>query len=171
MASEYLKRAGTYVLRNNFDAAEDERKRAAEEASRMVTVLRDSNDAIIIQDFEGRITAWNRGAERMFGYSEEEALRMTIWQQAPRNKAAEQKDLVVLDIRMPELNGIEVLKRIKESRYRTKVCILTNHSYPRYKERCLAEGSEYFFDNDKDFEQIASMIADLAQPHLAETHD
>ena len=70
------------------------RKLALEEASRMATVVRDSNDAITIQDFEGRITAWNRGAERMFGYSEEEALQMTIWQLAPPDKAAEQKDFI-----------------------------------------------------------------------------
>ena len=68
------------------------RKRKEEEASRMVTVVRDSNDAITIQDFEGRITAWNHGAELMFGYSEQEALQMRIWQLAPPNKAAEQKD-------------------------------------------------------------------------------
>jgi len=68
------------------------RLRAAEEASRMVTVVRDSNDAITIQDVEGKILAWNRGAERMFGYSEQEALKMTIWQLAPPDKAAEQKD-------------------------------------------------------------------------------
>jgi PAS domain S-box-containing protein len=55
-------------------------------------VVRDSNDAITIQDFAGRITAWNRGAELMFGYSEAEALQMRIWQLAPPNKAAEQKD-------------------------------------------------------------------------------
>ena len=30
---------------------------------RLATVVIDSNDAIMIQDFEGRITAWNRGAE------------------------------------------------------------------------------------------------------------
>ncbi|MCX5748812.1 MAG: PAS domain-containing sensor histidine kinase [Candidatus Saganbacteria bacterium] len=69
-----------------------ERKREAEEARRMVTVVRDSNDAITIHDFDGRITAWNHGAELMFGYSEKEALQMTIWQLAPPNKAAEQKD-------------------------------------------------------------------------------
>jgi PAS domain S-box-containing protein len=62
------------------------------EASRMVTVVRDSNDAITIQDFEGHILAWNHGAELMFGYSEQEALKMTIWQFAPPDKAAEQKD-------------------------------------------------------------------------------
>lgn len=30
---------------------------------RLATVVLDSNDAIIISDFEGRITAWNQGAE------------------------------------------------------------------------------------------------------------
>jgi len=69
-----------------------ERKRKEEEASRMVTVVRDSNDAIIIQDIDGRINAWNHGAELIFGYSEEDALQMKIWQLAPPNKAAEQKD-------------------------------------------------------------------------------
>ena len=62
------------------------------EASRMVTVVHDSNDAITIQDLEGKILAWNRGAELMFGYSEQEALQMKIWQLAPPNKAEEQKD-------------------------------------------------------------------------------
>ena len=42
-----------------------------EEVRRLATVVRDSNDAITIQDFEGRITAWNHGAELMYGYSEE----------------------------------------------------------------------------------------------------
>ena len=69
-----------------------ERKRKEEEASRMVTVVRDSNDAITIQDLKGNIIAWNRGAERMFGYSEKDALKMKIWQLAPSYKAKEQRD-------------------------------------------------------------------------------
>ena len=68
------------------------RKRAEEEASRMVTVVRDSNDAITIQDFEGRITAWNRGAELMYGYSEAEALQMNIGHLTTPEKQAEQKE-------------------------------------------------------------------------------
>jgi PAS domain S-box-containing protein len=68
------------------------RKRAEEEASRMATMVRDSNDAITIQDFKGNILAWNHGAEQMFGYSEKEALKMKIWLLAPVNKLEEQKN-------------------------------------------------------------------------------
>jgi PAS domain S-box-containing protein len=71
-----------------------ERKREAEEAARMATVVRDSNDAITIQDFEGRITAWNRGAELMYGYSEAEALAMNIERLTAPGKVAEEKDFV-----------------------------------------------------------------------------
>ena len=36
---------------------------------RMVSGVNDSNDAIILQDFEGKILAWNRGAQVIYGYA------------------------------------------------------------------------------------------------------
>ena len=56
---------------------------------RLATVLRDSNDAITVQDFEGNITVWNKGAEKMYGYSEDEALKMNIYDIVPENKGKE----------------------------------------------------------------------------------
>src|SRR5262249_28403978 len=55
-----------------------ERKRAEAELRRLATVVKDSNDAITVQDLDGKIIAWNRGATKMYGYSEAEALQMTI---------------------------------------------------------------------------------------------
>ena len=46
------------------------------ELLRLATVVAVSNDAIIIRDLEGNITSWNVGATKMYGYGEEEALRM-----------------------------------------------------------------------------------------------
>ena len=60
---------------------------------RFETVVRDSNDSIIIHNLEGRITAWNRGAEKMYGYSEKEALGMNIERLTPPEKAVEHKEL------------------------------------------------------------------------------
>ncbi len=50
---------------------------------RMAVVVRDSHDAIVLQDMEGRILAWNPAAERMYGWSESEALQRTIREMIP----------------------------------------------------------------------------------------
>jgi two-component system CheB/CheR fusion protein len=44
-----------------------ELKRSEEVLRRMAVVIKDSNDAITVQDLDGCILAWNRGAERMYG--------------------------------------------------------------------------------------------------------
>jgi DNA-binding NarL/FixJ family response regulator len=70
-------------------------------------------------------------------------------------------DLAILDIRMPELNGIEVLKKIKELKMKVKVCILTNYAYPIYKIRCIEAGADYFLRKTEDFEEINIIISEL----------
>jgi two-component system, chemotaxis family, CheB/CheR fusion protein len=50
---------------------------------RLAVVVRDAYDAIIVQDPEGRILAWNPGARRMYGWSETEALKMNIQELIP----------------------------------------------------------------------------------------
>jgi len=50
----------------------------AREDSLLAAVLNNSNDAVTLQDAEGNILLWNQGAERMYGYSQAEALAMNI---------------------------------------------------------------------------------------------
>jgi PAS domain S-box-containing protein len=54
-----------------------ERKAAEIEASRLGAIVEFSQDAMIATDFAGRIITWNRGAERLFGYSAYEVLGRT----------------------------------------------------------------------------------------------
>jgi two-component system response regulator EvgA len=70
-------------------------------------------------------------------------------------------DLVILDIRMPEMNGIEVLQKIRELKMKTKVCILTNYAYPLYKLRCFEAGADYFLRKTEDFEDINMIITEM----------
>ena len=92
------------------------RQRDVEEAGRMVTVVRDSNDAITIQDLKGKITAWNRRAEKMYGYSKEEALEMNIGRLTPPDKEAEQKDFLRRIFAGEKITSFETQRLTKDGR-------------------------------------------------------
>jgi two-component system CheB/CheR fusion protein len=51
----------------------------------LAVVVRDSRDAIVAQNLDGHILAWNPGAERMYGWSEAEALQRNIRDMSPEN--------------------------------------------------------------------------------------
>ena len=55
----------------------------ANELLRLAVVVRDAFDAITVQDLEGRIIAWNPAAERMYGWTELEALKMNVRHRIP----------------------------------------------------------------------------------------
>ncbi|MBU0755053.1 MAG: PAS domain S-box protein, partial [Planctomycetes bacterium] len=59
---------------------------------RLAVVLKDSLDAITVHDLQGNITAWNRGAEKLYGYNEADALKMNITQLMPPDKTNETID-------------------------------------------------------------------------------
>jgi DNA-binding NarL/FixJ family response regulator len=70
-------------------------------------------------------------------------------------------DLVILDIRMPEMNGIDVLKKIRESKMPVKICILTNYSHKLYRLKCFEAGADYFLSKTEDFDNINFIISDM----------
>ena len=87
--------------------------RVTRDTRRLATVVRDSNDAITVQDFEGNISAWNRGAERMYGYSETEALKMNIRDIVPDNKKKEALNLVK-KVQKEEVKSINSQRKTKD---------------------------------------------------------
>lgn len=52
--------------------------RDSEALRRLAVVVRDARDAIVVQNMTGGILAWNPGAEKLYGWSETEALAMNI---------------------------------------------------------------------------------------------
>ncbi|MBI4979375.1 MAG: PAS domain S-box protein [Spirochaetes bacterium] len=55
-----------------------ERKHALEKASQLAAIVQSSEDAIIGKTLDGVITSWNKGAEKIYGYSEQEVLGKSI---------------------------------------------------------------------------------------------
>ena len=63
-----------------------DRKRQQEADHRLATLLRDADDAILAYDLAGRILAWSPAAERLYGWSEAEALTMNIHALTPEDQ-------------------------------------------------------------------------------------
>jgi PAS domain S-box-containing protein len=61
---------GTLEINNDIS----ERRAAREALQRQANLLDQSHDAIFVWEFSGGITFWNRGAERLYGFSREEAM-------------------------------------------------------------------------------------------------
>jgi diguanylate cyclase (GGDEF)-like protein/PAS domain S-box-containing protein len=76
-------------------AVAPEDRRSAEHArARLAAVVAGSDDAILAKDLHGRITDWNAAAERMYGYSAEEAIGSPVAMLVPPERHRE--DVVLL---------------------------------------------------------------------------
>jgi len=80
-----------------FNSSRDitERKRDQEVKMRYASIVESSDDAIISKDLDGIVTAWNRGAEVLFGYSREEAMGRSITFLIPKDLQSEEQ--MILD--------------------------------------------------------------------------
>jgi DNA-binding response OmpR family regulator len=67
-------------------------------------------------------------------------------------------DVVVLDIRLPGMNGLDVLMKIKEHKPSTKVIIMTAYGSTDVREKAKARGSLYYIEKPFEIEQMRNLI-------------
>jgi PAS domain S-box-containing protein len=92
------------------------RKQAEEARLRLAAVVESSDDAIISKTLEGYITSWNAGAQRLFGYTEQEALGKHITMLFPADRLAEE-EVVLSHIRRGQpLQHFETVRKTKDGR-------------------------------------------------------
>lgn len=82
------------VLTTLFIEDVTERVLAAETRSRLAAIVESSDDAIIGKNLDGIITTWNQGAERLFGYTQQEALGSPITLLIPTERLHEEERIL-----------------------------------------------------------------------------
>jgi len=89
--------------------------RARDEAARRyVAIVESSNDAIVAKDLNGTITAWNGGAERLFGYTAEEALGKPVTMLIPSGRADEEPNILARIRRGERIDHYETTRQRKD---------------------------------------------------------
>ena len=106
------------VLEVNRDVTERKQIQRAlqenEERLRWVASIVDfSDDAIISKNLDGVITSWNRGAERVFGYTAEEAIGQPITIVIPQDRHAEEGTILTRIRRGERIDHFETVRQRK----------------------------------------------------------
>jgi PAS domain S-box-containing protein len=71
-----------------------EREQAAVESARLAAIIASSDDAIISKSLDGRITSWNEGATRIFGYDANEMIGQPITRIIPPELHGEEEQII-----------------------------------------------------------------------------
>jgi PAS domain S-box-containing protein len=94
----------------------DEQLQRIEARGWLAAIVESSDDAIISKDLEGTITAWNRGAEKLFGYASSEVVGKPMLMLIPPERVAEESDILGRIGRGERLEHFETVRVRKDGK-------------------------------------------------------
>jgi len=93
-----------------------DRKRAERALAQLAAIVESSDDAMISKQLDGTITSWNKGAERLFGYSAEEAIGQNITLVVPPDRLAEEVTILERLKRAERVDHFDAIRVCKDGR-------------------------------------------------------
>jgi len=94
----------------------DKKARESKEAM-LAAIIRSSEDAIISKTLAGVITTWNEAAERMYGYTEQEAIGQNITMIIPEDRLAEETLIISKISRGENVEHFETIRKSKNGEH------------------------------------------------------
>ncbi|ABR89951.1 Response regulator UvrY [compost metagenome] len=91
-------------------------------------------------------------------------------QEAIRLVRAQDWDIVLLDINMPDKSGVEVLKQIKREKPELPVLILSMHPESRYAVQILRSGASGYVQKEALAEELVNAIQTILRGHKYISH-
>jgi PAS domain S-box-containing protein len=84
------------------------------DAEMLAAIVASSDDAIVSKNLDGVITTWNKGAERIFGYTAEEAVGQHITLIIPHDRREEEADILARLRRGEKVDHFHTVRRSKD---------------------------------------------------------
>jgi PAS domain S-box-containing protein len=175
---------GAFIARHRAQAKSAEAERFRQH---LAEVVRGTQDAVLSKDLEGKVTTWNPAAERLYGYTAEEAIGRNISFIVPPDHKDE--ELVILDrVKRGERLETYETERIRADGARISVSLtvspirspmrgligasvvardITAEMRRRRAQEFLVAASR-LLDTSLDPEETARTIVSTAVPELAE---
>jgi len=104
------------ALRDAKDQLEVRVQQRTADLARLASIVESSDDAIASKDLDGTITSWNPGAERLFGYSAQEAVGKPMAMLIPPDRATEEPTILARIARGETTDHFETVRIGKDGR-------------------------------------------------------
>ena len=70
----------------------------------------------------------------------------------------DEPDVMILDLKMPDIDGLEVLRKVKQTRPEIEVIILTGHGNEADRKRCMELGAFAYLQKPLDINVLSETI-------------
>lgn len=104
------------AIAHTFNGMAETLEDSMAENQRLALIVKQSGDAIMIHDKEGRVTFWNPAAERLFGYGSEEILGKPATLLAPRGREQEFEQNLAAVMRRELIENLETQRVTREGK-------------------------------------------------------
>jgi two-component system CheB/CheR fusion protein len=91
-----------------------ERVQTEEARAKLASIVESSDDAIVSKDLNGIITSWNKGAERLFGYTAQETIGQSVTMLIPQEHLDEEPSILARIREGKAIDHYETVRRRKD---------------------------------------------------------
>jgi PAS domain S-box-containing protein len=123
----------------------------------LASIVESSDDAIVSKNLDGIITSWNKGAERVFGYTAEEAIGQPITIVIPQDRQDEERTILT---RMSRGERIEHFETVRQRKHGSLIWVALTISPVKNAEGKIVGASKIARDiteQKRAIEQIATL--------------
>jgi PAS domain S-box-containing protein len=99
-----------------LDALRAAEERAEHSQAFLAAIIESSDDAIVSKSLDGRIKSWNRGAERLFGYSADEVIGKSITIIIPPELQYQEQGILARIVKGERIEHFETVRVAKDGR-------------------------------------------------------
>ena len=85
------------------------------------------------------------------------------WAEAVQEVERLKPDVAILDIQMPNGNGVMPLQAMKSGEFPPKVIMFTNCAYPEHRKMYTAAGADYFFEKCSEYDELTDVLEKLSK--------
>ena len=125
----------------------------------LASIVESSDDAIVSKDLNGIITSWNKGAERVFGYTADEAIGQPITMVIPQDRHDEERTILT---RIRRGERIEHFETVRQRKHGSLITVSLTVS-PVKDAKCKIVGASKIARDITEQKRSQEQIATLAR--------